>query len=144
MGMTSRERCLRRPAVPSARTAKPTLVRQPRPAGSPGSASTVTSRSIPAMRRSCWLTTCALIARCAAGLACCRSQPPQPPGRAYGHGGSTRSADGSSTSTASARANLAVLLVNRARTRSPGSACRTNTTLPSSPGAAILATHQPP
>ena len=37
--------------------------------------------------------------------ACCQSQPPQRPGPACGHGGSTRSGDGASTSTASARQN---------------------------------------
>ena len=44
-----------------------------------------------------------LSSRWAAASACCQSQPPQRPGPAYGHGGSTRSGAGSSTSTASAK-----------------------------------------
>ena len=45
--MTSCERCLCRPATPSRPTANLTLVRQPRPVSSPGSGSTMTSRSMP-------------------------------------------------------------------------------------------------
>ena len=134
------ERCRRRPARPSARTAKRTRVRQPRPPESPGRGSTVTSRSRPAIRRSCWAMTAALNRRCAVRLACCQSHPPQPPGWACGHGGSTRSGEASRISTASARASLAVDSVSRASTRSPGSVCRTRTTRP--PGS--RATHQPP
>ncbi len=80
IGMTSCERCLRRPATPSWPTANFTLVRQPSPSWSPGTGSTVTSRSMPAMRRSCWRTTAAFRSRWAGRLACCQSQPPQPPG----------------------------------------------------------------
>ena len=84
--------------------------------------------------------TAALSARWAGSDACCQSQPPQPPGWAFGHGGSTRSGEASRTSIASARANRDVTSVTRASTRSPGSACRTNSTgRPSG-----LATHQPP
>ncbi len=143
---SSWERCLRSPARPSGRTAKRTLVRQRRPPSSPGSGSTVTSRSIPAMRRSCWRITAALRRRCASRLACCQSQPPQPSGRACGQPGSTRSAEATRTRTASARANRAVVSVILASTRSPGSACLTKTTRPLlsavSPGS--RATHQPP
>ena len=83
MSTTSCERCARSPATPSGRTANCTRVRQPRPApgsSSPGSASTVTSRSRPASRLSCWRTTAALSDRWAGSAACCQSQPPQPPG----------------------------------------------------------------
>ena len=146
MWTISWDRCLCRPARPSRPTAKLTRVRQPSPGAaasgsSPGSASTVTSRSSPAIRASCWRTTAALSWRWAGRLACCQSQPPQPPGRACGQGGGTRSGDGSRISTASARASLAVTWVTAARTRSPGSACLTNTTCPLSSG---RATHQPP
>ena len=167
MSMTSCERWARSPATPSSRTANCTRVRHPSPGvpplavitslatgwmatgwmatgssagSSPGSGSTVTSRSTPASRRRCWPSTAALSARCAGSEACCQSQPPQPPGRAFGHGGATRSADGWRISTASARANRDVTSVTRATTRSPGSACRTNST--GKP--AGLATHQPP
>ncbi len=84
--------------------------------------------------------TAALSSRWAGSVACCQSQPPQAPGPAYGQGGSTRSGEGVRTSTASARARRDVTSVIRARTVSPGSACRTNTTGPSSG----RATHQPP
>ena len=67
-------------------------------------------------------------------------QPPQPPGRAFGHGAGTWSGEGMRISTASARANRVVTSVTRATTRSPGSACLTKTT--GSPSG--LATHQPP
>ena len=139
MSTTSCERCARRPATPSGRTANCTRVRQPRPgpgdsgrapSSSPGSASTVTSRSRPASRLSCWRITAALSDRWAGSAACCQSQPPQPPGTACGHGGSTRSGDGFRMSTASARASRDVTSVTRASTVSPGSACRTNTTGP--------------
>ena len=144
MATTSCERCFRRPAAPSSRTANWTRVRQPSPCwppvSSPGIGSTVTSRSMPAIRRSCCPITAAFSARCAERLACCQSQPPQPPGCAYGQGAATRSGDGSRISTASARANRDVTSVTRATTRSPGSACLTNST--GSPGG--LATHQPP
>ena len=97
MSTTSCERCARSPATPSGRTANCTRVRQPRPgrcdpsgasSSSPGSASTVTSRSRPASRLSCWRITAALSDRWAGSAACCQSQPPQPPGAACGHGGS--------------------------------------------------------
>jgi len=68
-------------------------------------------------------------------------------GPAYGHGGRTRSGAAATISTASARANLEVTWVTTALTRSPGSACLTNTTgpcLPRPPSGAGLATHQPP
>ena len=137
---TSWDRCASSPAVPPAPTENLTLVRQPSPSSSPATGSTVTSRSSPAMRLSCSRTTSALNRRWAARSACCQSQPPQPPGWACGHRGATRSAEACSTSTASARANEAVASVTLARTRSPGRACRTNTTRPS----LSLATHQPP
>ena len=130
-----------RPAAP--RTARASASPGPAPGRaprSPGSASTMTSRSRPASRLSCWRTTAALSDRWAGSAACCQSQPPQPPGSACGHGGSTRSGDGFRISTASARASRDVTSVTRARTVSPGSACRTNTTGPSSG----RATHQPP
>src|SRR5215469_11308739 len=93
------------------------------------------------MRLSCWRMTAALNPRWAGRLACCQSQPPQPPGRAYGHGAVTRSGEGRRTSTASALANLAVAWVTVTLTRSPGSAWRTNITQPVS---SCLETHQPP
>ena len=149
MSITSCERCPRRPATPSGPTANWTRVRQPSPGAapgaagsgeSPGSGSTVTPRSMPARRRSCWAMTAALSARWAGRDACCQSQPPQPPGRACRHGALTRSGEARRTSTASARANFDVTSVTRATTRSPGNACRTNITgRPSG-----LATHQPP
>ena len=63
ISMISCERCLRRPATPSWPTPNLTLVRQPRPVSSPGIGSTLTSRSMPAMRRNCWRTTAAFRAR---------------------------------------------------------------------------------
>jgi hypothetical protein len=95
---------------------------------------------MPANRLSCWRITTALSERWAGNAACCQSQPPQRPGTACGQGASTRSGDGVRISTASARASRDVTSVIRARTVSPGSACRTKTTGPS-PG---RATHQPP
>src|SRR5437868_4289267 len=83
--------------------------------------------------------TVALRARWAGSEACCQSQPPQRPGPAKGQGAGTRSGDASMISTASARRKLLVVSVTRARTRSPGSACRTNTTRPS-----WRATQKPP
>ena len=143
------ERCSCSPATPSSRTANCTRVRQPRPppltpaglgSASPGRGSTVTSRSRPASRASCWRMMAAFSDRCAGRLACCQSQPPQPPGTAYGQGGATRSGEAASISTASARASRDATSVTRARTRSPGSVCRTKTTGPSSG----RATHHPP
>jgi len=81
------ERCRRSPTVPSGVTANRTRVRQPSPSGVPGSSSTATSRSIPAMRRNCSATTCALSRRWASSEACCQSQPPHRPGPAKGHAG---------------------------------------------------------
>src|SRR3712207_2801487 len=74
--------------------------------------------------------TCAL--PISSGATCCQSQPPQRPGPLYGQGRGTRSAAASSTSTASARQKPGWRSsVTRTTTRSPGSACRTNTTRPS-------------
>ncbi len=64
--------------------------------------------------------TAALSCRWAGRLACCQSQPPQPPGRACGQGGGTRSAEGSRISTASARASLAVTWVTSGANPLPG------------------------
>ena len=72
----------------------------------------------------------ALSSRCAGADACCQSQPPHRPGPAYGHGGGTRSGDGVRISIASARSVGGASSVTTARTRSPGSAWRTNTTGP--------------
>ena len=66
-------------------------------------ASTVTRRSRPASRRSCSATRSSLRARWAGRETCCQSQPPHPPGPACGQGATTRSGEGSMTSTASAR-----------------------------------------
>ena len=73
-------------------------------------------------------TTSAFNRRWAAGVACCQSQPPH--SRATGHGADRRSGLGRSTSTASARTNLALrpIDVTRTTTVSPGSACRTKST----------------
>ena len=94
-------------------------------------ASPAAERSTPPMRRSCSRRTSAFIRRCRAGVTCCQSQPPQRPGPAYGHGGTTRSGEAASTSTASARQNRLARAVTRAWTRSPGNACRTKMTRPS-------------
>ena len=144
-GTTSWLRWAWNPARPERSTAYRTRVRQPRPVSSPGarpgsgSAWTTTgppsrsSGSTPPRRRSCSVTTAALSRRCSASSTCCRSQPPHPPGWAYGHGGTTRCGDGSRTCTASPRQKLlpSPASVRRTRTRSPGRACRTNTTRPS-------------
>ncbi len=101
-GSTSCERCRRRPARPSASTAYCTRVRHAgtSPAGSlsPSAGITVPSQPAssgvrPASRCSCSAITSPLSRRCAPGLACCQSQPPQRPGPAYGQGASTRSLD---------------------------------------------------
>ena len=68
---------------------------------SPGTGSTVTRRRARRAGDSCSRTTSAFSARCRARATCWKSQPPQRPGPAYGHGGATRSGEGSSTSTAS-------------------------------------------
>ena len=47
----------------------------------------------------------ALSARCAPSSTCWKSQPPQRPGPANGHGGGTRSGEARTISTASARMN---------------------------------------
>ena len=140
MSMTSCERCARSPARPSGRTANCTRVRQPSPRPARRAALVVISASAvgcrgcrgagcrgiarqwldgyrssrPATRRSCWAMTAALSARWAGSDACCQSQPPQPPGCAFGHGGSTRSGEASRISIASARANRDVTSVTRA------------------------------
>ena len=135
------ERCRCRPGRPSAPTANETRVRQPRPSGAPGTSSTTHLALDPRRaRRSCSATRAALSSRWRGRATCCQSQPPHRPGRAYGHGGSTRSGEASSTSTASARRYLVTACVTRARTRSPGTAWRTNTTRPSG----ARATHAPP
>ena len=54
--------------------------------------------------------------------------PPHMPGPAKGQGASTRSEEADKISTAFARKKRLVLSVTCTRTRSPGSACRTNTT----------------
>ena len=59
--------------------AQPVLVARAR-----GRTSTSTSR--PAIRANCSRTTAALSARCVSRDACWKSQPPQRPGAAYGHG----------------------------------------------------------
>ena len=125
------------PARSDPSTAYRTRVRQP--SGPPGNGRTRTSTSgRPARRASCSRTTDAFQASCACTEACCRSQPPHRPGRAHGHGGSTRSADGTRISTASARRKPRCTSVISATTSSPGSACRTKTTRP--PGPPIRAT----
>ena len=78
-------------------------------------------------------------ARCAGSETCCQSHPPHRPGPANGQGAGTRSGDASRISTASARRKFLVSWVTWARTRSPGSVCRTKTTRPS-----CRATHEPP
>src|SRR5690606_35811287 len=80
----------------------------------------------------CSATTAAFSSRCSDGSACCQSHPPHPPGTASGHGGCTRRSSGCRMSTASARQyDLCRSSVTSTTTRSPGSACRTNTTRPS-------------
>ncbi|OPZ52165.1 MAG: hypothetical protein BWY91_02427 [bacterium ADurb.BinA028] len=141
IGRTACERVGRSPARPARSTANSTLVRQPKPSTSPGTGSTSTERSMPASRHSCSATTAPLSRRWAARSTCCQSHPPHPPGPAWRHTGSTRSADGERTSTASARRKRSSLppSVTFARTRSPGKVCRTKTTRPS-----CRATQKPP
>src|SRR4051812_39138044 len=127
---TSCERCLRRPRPPSGRWTYCIRLRQASPSDG-GTSSTTTSRSRPASRCSCSETTAAFSRRCSSSVTCWKSQPPQSPGPAYGHGASTRSGEATCTSTASARRNRPSSSVTSAVTRSPGNACRTKTTCPS-------------
>src|SRR4051794_12928460 len=128
--MTSCERCRRSPGSPARSTANRARDRQRN--GPPGSASTRTGTSMPASRDSCSRTTSALSVSCPSWLTCCQSQPPHFPGPLYGQGRSTRSGAAERTSTASARQNRGCRSsVTSTTTRSPGSACRTNTTRPS-------------
>jgi len=105
------ERAPRSPNWPSSFTPQRSLVRDPL-ASTPDGV-TVTSRSTPAIRRRCSSTSAAFHAACPIGDACWRSQPPQPPGWAYGQGATTRSGLASSTSIASARENFAVVRLSR-------------------------------
>ena len=69
----------------------------------------------------------------AAGRRAGGRSPPQRPGPDHGQGGATRSGDAVTTSTASARTKRspAPVSVTCARTRSPGTVCRTKSTWPS-------------
>ena len=71
---------------PSGRWTYCIRLRQREPVGG-GTSSTVTSRSSPASLESCSATTAAFSRRCSASVTCWKSQPPQAPGPAYGHGG---------------------------------------------------------
>ncbi len=134
-GTTSWERYRRSPARPARVTAKRIRVRQPRPSSSSGRDSTLRSLhrsgASPPRRTRLSRITDAFNAPCASSEACCQSQPPQTP--AYGQGGITRSADGRSTDSVSARTNRPCFgaSVTRTRTRSPGRQWRTNSTWPS-------------
>jgi len=75
---------------------------------------------MPAIRRSCWRITAAFSTRWAGNAACCQSQPPQPPGRACGQGGATRSGDAARIFTASARASRLLLEAPDVRAAIPG------------------------
>ena len=92
---TSWERCRRRPGPPLG-------VDRELDAGAP--VEPVRRRRAPARRRrrrrgagqpvpAARATTSALSARCAGSATCWKSQPPQSPGPAYGHGGATRSGE---------------------------------------------------
>ena len=99
---------------------------------SPGTGSTSTSTSRCASRAICSRTTSALSGACRGRATCWRSQPPQRPGRAHGHGGAPgRDADDTATASARTKRSPAPVSVTRASTRSPGRACRTNSTWPS-------------
>ena len=132
-GTTSCERCRRRPVRPAGRPRTAARERQPqRPAGQRlhGDGGRRAARPAgPAARR----TTAALSARCASGVTCCQSQPPHRPGPVCGQGGSTRSGDGVQhpDRVGPAEARRRGPRSPARRTRSPGSACRTNTTRPS-------------
>ena len=75
-------------------------------------------------------TTAAFSAGCAAGTACCRSQPPQP-WATSGQGGSMRSGEATHDLDQLGPGHPLARSVIRARTARPGSAPRTNTTRPS-------------
>ena len=107
-GSSSWLRCRWRPTVPSRSTPNATRVRQPRPSGAPPTSSTSTRRSTPPTRASCSATRSSLRRRWAVRRTCWKSHPPHRPGPACGHTGGTRSGDGTSTSTASARRNRVV------------------------------------
>src|SRR5436190_6426642 len=84
------------------------------------------------MRRRASTTMAAFSWCCACTATCCHWQPPQP-AATNGHGGSTRSGDATSMSTARARRKSLRSAVTAARTRSPGMAPSTKTTRPSGP-----------
>ena len=143
---TSWERWPRNPARPELLVPNVPRVRQPSPSArgswagvavavAVGSSTACTTndsgRSIPANRVMASRTTAAFSRRCAAGSTCCQSHPPH--SRATAQGGSRRSGLATSTSTTSARTNLALrpMDVTRTRTVSPGRPCRTNRTCPS-------------
>ncbi len=147
MPMTTCERWARSPAPPRASTANWTRVRQPSPGARPVPR-LVTRQGLDGDRAVDAGQAPELLADdrrldapagLAATRAASRSRRSRPGGR-NGTAPSTRSGDGSRTRTASARAKRDVTSVTRATTRSPGSACRTNST--GSPSG--RATHQPP
>ena len=141
-GTTSCDRCCAARPGRRSSTAYRTRVRQPSPSASPGTASTSTSsRSSPASRRSCSRTTSALSRRWPARSRAASRSRRSRPGRATGHGGSTRSGEAVEDldrvgAPEPARRRASVI---RTRTRSPGSACRTKTTRPSCRGDAVPA-----
>ncbi len=87
----ARRGCGARAARPGRRssTASRTRCRQPS-----GAAGQLLDRAPPARSRPAGAaarrSTAAFSSRCAAGSACCKSQPPQPPARAHAHGAGTR------------------------------------------------------
>ena len=87
--------------------------------------------STPPMRRRASATISTLAARWVDVVRCCQPQPPHP-ARRDAHGGVTRSGDGSTTSTTTARWPSPASTARRsASTVSPGMAPWTNTTRPS-------------
>ncbi len=88
------ERWRRNPTAPRPSTATRTRLRQRSPSASPATGSTSTDRSRPARRASCSAMRNAFSRRCAPSSTCWKSHPPQRPGPACGHGGSTRSGEG--------------------------------------------------
>ena len=119
---------------PSGRWANRVRVRQRSPSTSPGTASTVDRESRPASRRSCSATTSALSAAAGRGRRAGSRSRRRARARRRGTAPRPGRARRSSTATASARQNRSpsVPSVTSTSTRSPGIACRTKTTRPSS------------
>ena len=137
---TSWERWRRRPARPRRR--RRTAPGCASPAGPPGSASTgrrPTSHARPAAQLLAHHRGLQRALRVGASRAASRSRRTGP--ARHGQGGSTRSGDAVEhrDRVGPAERRAAVLGDDRATTRSPGSACRTNTTRPVVPGDAVPA-----